>query len=355
MNTKRFSFHPGYHQRHLEQLNNLERIKIPKSLRLLSALIVTALVGVTLLLCFMPWVQTASGMGVITALDPQDRTQSLNAPVDGRLAQWYVQEGQHVKAGDPIVRIQDIDHRLTERLQAQRDAAARKLQANQSAVETAVMDYERKKLLWQEGLVSRLDYENARIKLEELKAKEEEANAALNQIEVDLSRQSSQLVTAPRDGILLRLANGDSATIVSRGTPLATFLPEHIERALEIYIDGRDIGLIHPGRSVRIQFEGWPAFQFTGIPEIAIGTFAGKVHYVEPTATANGQFRVLIVEDPDHTTPWPPEQFVRLGAQARAWVLLDTVRLGYELWRQLNNFPPINTQINQANVLLESQ
>jgi hypothetical protein len=43
--------------------------------------------------------------------------------------------------------------------------------------------------------------------------------------------------------------------------------------------------------------------------------------------------------------PWPDERFVRFGSRARAWVLLEEVKLGYELWRQLNNFPPKQRQI----------
>jgi len=34
---------------------------------------------------------------------------------------------------------------------------------------------------------------------------------------------------------------------------------------------------------------------------------------------------------------------IRLGANARGWILLDTVSLGFELWRLLNNFPPVNS------------
>ena len=36
----------------------------------------------------------------------------------------------------------------------------------------------------------------------------------------------------------------------------------------------------------------------------------------------------------------PDQRFVRFGSKARGWVLLDTVSVGYEIWRQLNNFPP---------------
>lgn len=339
-NKPEFSFSPAYSNSQLQRLDSLQRIRLPRPLRLLSVLIVLFIVGSSLLLIYLPWVQTTAGMGRITALDPRDRVQTLHATVSGRIAQWYVEEGSTVRQGDPIVSIQDIDSELLSRLQSQLEAAQRKLAASSAAVQTAELDYNRKKQLFEEGLAARLDYETARIKVQELKIKEEEAKAALNQAQVNISRQGSQLINAPRDGTVLRLSAGDQATIVSAGQALASFMPAQVERALELFVDGRDVGLISPGRKVRIQFEGWPAFQFSGIPEIAIGTFAGQVQFVEPTAQADGRFRVLITEDPQAEQAWPPESFVRLGAQARAWVLLDTVSLGYELWRQLNNFPP---------------
>ena len=52
---------------------------------------------------------------------------------------------------------------------------------------------------------------------------------------------------------------------------------------------------------------------------------------------------MLLVERVDDINPesrWPDEQFVRFGATARGWILLETVSVGYEIWRQLNNFPP---------------
>ena len=42
----------------------------------------------------------------------------------------------------------------------------------------------------------------------------------------------------------------------------------------------------------------------------------------------------------DSGSPWPDRRFVRFGSKARAWVLLETVPVGFEIWRQLNNFPP---------------
>ena len=42
-------------------------------------------------------------------LDPKDRTQPINALVDGQTKQWHVREGQQIKAGEPIVTLIDND------------------------------------------------------------------------------------------------------------------------------------------------------------------------------------------------------------------------------------------------------
>lgn len=367
----RFSFGHHYPPAHYEQLTSLARIKVPRAIRITTWLCVLTMVMISMALRFVPWVQTSSGMGMVTTLAPGDRLQHINAMVPGRIAEWYVRDGDSVKAGDPIVRIQDVDLELLPRLQAQLAAAKRKLEAVRGAVATARLDNERQRGLYEEGLVSRLKYEQSKIKVQQLIADEEEASAAVNRAQVNLSRNSSQLVRAPRDGAILRLAAGDQATMVSTGQELASFMPANVERAVEIYIDGRDIGLVHPGRIVRLQFEGWPAFQFSGMPDIAIGTFAGEVAFVEPSARADGRFRVLVKErkqtqgcrqvDGYKANPtgrnnprtaykdacsWPPESYVRFGAKARGWILLETVPLGFELWRQLNNFPPLKPAIN---------
>jgi multidrug resistance efflux pump len=62
--------------------------------------------------------------------------------------------------------------------------------------------------------------ELARIKVEELRSKVAEVAGELNRVEVNLSRQSMQIVKAPRDGTILKVNAGDTATLVSAGDPL---------------------------------------------------------------------------------------------------------------------------------------
>ncbi|MEY4640139.1 MAG: hypothetical protein RLZZ227_133 [Pseudomonadota bacterium] len=361
--SREFTLAHNYSPRYLGPLTAMRRTRLPSILRVVAWMIAIGIVLVSVALWQIPWVQTTTGAGRVTTLDPRDRVQNISALVAGRIAEWYVQDGMFVRAGDPIVRIEDVDQSYVERLQAQLDAARRKYSAARAAVDTAGLDVARRDDLLADGLTSQLDSEQARIRLQQLRVSAEQALSELNQAEVNLSRQGSQLVTAPRNGTILQVAAGDTATIVTAGQTLATFVPADAERVVELYIDGRDVGLVREGRDVRLEFEGWPAFQFSGIPEVAVGTFAGVVVFIEPNARTDGRFRVLVAEkrgamrcvDSRPSRPgfnsatdcgWPPGSFVHLGANARGWILLETVPLGYELWRRLNNFPPVKEPLS---------
>ena len=339
MNAKSVSHTNPLLSEYQSLFSTLHAINTPRPLRLVAWLLFVVLVLVGVALYLTPCVQTSPGAGLVSALDPRDRQQEIHALVGGRIQEWYVRDGSAVQAGDRIVKIVDNDPLLLERLEAERAALTRKLESARIATQTAELDDQRRQALFDQGLVSRREREDARIRWESLKAQQAQAEADLQRVIVNLSRQSIQEVIAPRDGTILRLASGDKATVIKEGETLATFIPSDIQRAVEVYIDGRDIPLVQAGRKVRLQFEGWPAVQFSGWPSTAIGTFGGEVLVVDQSAQADGRFRVVVVEDPSDK-PWPDDHFIRLGAKVKAWVLLDTVRLGYELWRRLNNFPP---------------
>ena len=327
-------------EQHIHHFRTLASIKMPRTIRVVAWILSVGAMAVFAFMWLTPWVQTAAGTGSVTALNPNDRVQEINALVSGRIQEWYVRDGMRVEQGDPIVRIIDNDEQLLQRLESERGQVMAKLAAAETAAATAELDLNRMRDLFNQGLAARRDFEQARIAFEERRTGVADAAAELNRIDVSISRQSVQLVRAPRDGVILRVNAGDAATFVSAGDPIASFVPENVERAVELYVDGRDIALISPGARVRLQFEGWPAVQFSGWPSVAVGTFGGKVVAVDPSAIAGGRFRILVTEDTSETPPWPEDNFVRFGSSARGWVLLETVPVGYELWRQLNNFPP---------------
>ena len=325
---------------HESQFKTLKQLGPPRVSRVVAAMLTFTAVGTALFLAFVPWVQTTYGAGTVTAIDPTDRLQEINALVQGRIQEWYVRDGSHVSTGDPIVRITDNDPLLIERVQAERDLLQAKLRAAEQALATAEIDLRRQEELLSQGLVARREFEQANIKVESLRGGVADAAAGLTRADTRLSRQSVQVVRAPRDGVILRLNAGDAATYISAGTVVATFVPDNVDRAIALYIDGRDVALVKQGSKARLQFEGWPAVQFSGWPSVSVGTFGGVVLSVDPSAEVTGQFRVLIAPDEEEQVDWPDQRFVRFGAKVRGWIQLERVTVGYEVWRQLNNFPP---------------
>jgi multidrug efflux pump subunit AcrA (membrane-fusion protein) len=318
----------------------LESVKIPRVMRTVFLMLLTGFILSLVFLIYVPWVQTTTGRGVVTTLSPNEREQTINALVTGRIEEWYVRDGARVAKGDPIVRIIDIDPQLIQRLEAEVRQVELQLEASRSAMATAQIDERRMRELFEAGLAPRRDYEQAMIRIQDMRGKIASDEAALVRARTNLSRQAVQIVTAPRDGFIQRVQAGDAATFVRAGDMLAMFVPETRERVIEVFIVGRDVALVQKGAKARIMFEGWPAVQFSGWPAVAVGTFGGEVLSVDQASQADGRFRVLIREDASDGHPWPEERFVRFGAKAQAWVLLNTVPVGYEIWRQLNTFPP---------------
>ena len=57
---------------------------------------------------FIPWTQNIRSKGVVTALSPDQRPQSIHSIIDGRIESWFIQEGDFVKKGDTILLISEI-------------------------------------------------------------------------------------------------------------------------------------------------------------------------------------------------------------------------------------------------------
>ncbi len=148
-------------------------------------------------------------------------------------------------------------------------------------------------------------------------------------------------IPAPCSGVIQQWYGVEGSDTVKEGDQLFVIVPETTELGVEMKVSGNDMPLIKEGDTVRLQFEGWPAVQFVGWPSVAVGTFGGKVNRVFPTDDGKGNFRVLISPiDDQEDSGWPGDRYLRQGVRANGWVLLKEVPLGYEIWRQLNGFPP---------------
>ncbi|MEX1365508.1 MAG: biotin/lipoyl-binding protein, partial [Nannocystaceae bacterium] len=98
--------------------------------------LVGAVLAFIVALFVVPWQQSVSGGGRLIAYAPLERQQTIEAPISGRLESWYVQEGDHVEAGELIAEIKDNDPSIIERLERERDAAQAQIDAAVLAIAT---------------------------------------------------------------------------------------------------------------------------------------------------------------------------------------------------------------------------
>jgi len=452
------------HTRQLEKDGHIHSPKLvntPRALQVLSVWLV-AIVGASIfLLGFLPWQQTVTGVGEVTTIDPMSRPQTVEAPIDARIEQWLVKEGDWVEKDQPILLLSEIknyylDENQLERMLSQREAkqyeitatestmdalqeqlsavensrgfvvpgaqakrsqalakftsAQQKLMATQQNLQTAVLYENRISLLFDEGLKSQRELEVAVNKLAKAKADKASAEAdvqgaqqAINEAEFDVgksgididaksgetraklakgqqdyakatadllkldneiqnlqARQEQRIIRAPIDGRMARASVYGSGQTVKEGGELCVIAPKETSRAVALFLTDVDAPLVSVGRAVRLQFAGFPAVQFSGWPNAAVGTFAGRVSVIDAVDDGKNRFRILVVPDQaaidsKKEQDWPTSDYLRFGTQALGWVILEQVPVGFELWRRFNGFqlnlkeaPMLNTAVDQS-------
>ena len=411
-----------FHKRHYKHFNRF--------------LLGSAIFG--LIVLFLPWTQNIRGRGFLTTLTPDQRPQTIQSPIPGRIEKWYVREGDLVEKGDTILFISEIkgeyfDPRLVERTGLQiknkeasvvsyeskvgalnrqmgalrneqnlktEQARNKLLQANlkvqsdsidleaaKTNLRIAERQFGRTEQLQQEGLKAMTDVEEKRLKLQETQAKlisqENKLLASRNdilnaQFEIQrvkaeytdkISKASSDMFTAQssqfdteaqvtklenaftnysirqdmyyirasQKGYINKVIQAGIGETFKEGDKLVGIMPADIDMAVETFVEPIDLPLVHKGEKIRIQFDGWPAIVFSGWPNVSYGTYGGTVVAIENFISENGKYRVLLSPDEeDHT--WPKD--IRVGSGADTIALLEDVPIWYELWRQLNGFPP---------------
>lgn len=404
--------------------------------KLLYLLLILSLI--ILLSMFLPWTQNIRARGYVTALNPEQRPQTINSVIAGRIEKWFVQEGDFVAQGDTILFISEIkdeyfDPNLlanTEQqikskeltvgsyvekvkaLDSQIDAllqtrvlklaqaknklqqASLKVQSDSIDLTAAVIQLDiakeqfvRGEQMYKQGLKSLTDLETRRMKMQEAEAKrlsqanklltsENEvinARIELTTIEAEFRNKVSNAesdkytalsslydseaivtkmqnqymnysvrsglyyITAPQDGYITKAIQAGIGEMVKEGESIISIMPANYDLAVEMYVRPIDLPLVKKGSPVRIQFDGWPAVVFSGWPNVSYGTYGGLVFAMDNFISDNGQYRILVVPDPeDH--PWP--EALRVGAATSNMALLKDVPIWYELWRQVNGFPP---------------
>lgn len=91
----------------IEQFSTIKNLSKRPHYKILNKIILTvSLLGFIIL--FLPWTQNISGSGAVTTLKPDQRPQTVQTAIAGRIEKWYVKEGDFVNKGDTILFISEI-------------------------------------------------------------------------------------------------------------------------------------------------------------------------------------------------------------------------------------------------------
>lgn len=167
-----------------------------------------------------------------------------------------------------------------------------------------------------------------------------------NQVANYKVRQGLYFVIASQDGQVVQINKAGIGEILKDGESIGIIVPQKVDYAVEIHIKPVDLPLVKEGQRVMLIFDGFPAIVFSGWPNSSYGTFAGKVIAVESNISANGMFKALVIQDKDEKQ-WPPK--VKIGTGVQGIAILNDVPIWYELWRNINGFPPDYYEVKNAN------
>ena len=151
-------------------------------------------------------------------------------------------------------------------------------------------------------------------------------------------RQNMYYITAPQDGYITKTISKGLGETIKAGADIATIVPSEYDLAIEAYVMPQDLPLLQIGEIARLRFDGWPAIVISGWPETSTGIFSGSIVAIDRFISTNGKYRIMISPDAETEKIWPPE--LRVGTGTNAFILLNNVPIWYEIWRQLNGFPP---------------
>ena len=158
-------------------------------------------------------------------------------------------------------------------------------------------------------------------------------------------RNGMYYLLAPQSGQVTQASKAGLNEIIKEGEKIVEIIPLEVDYAVEIFVRPVDVPLLSIGQNVRFLFDGYPAIVFSGWPEASYGLFSGRVVAIENSVNADGKFRVLVGEDRSYK-PWP--RTLKNGTGASAIALLKDVPIWYELWRNINGFPPDYYRANES-------
>lgn len=201
------------------------------------------------------------------------RAAAMRAEVQGAVLEMAVEQGQKVKKGQLLARIEDTS------LQDQLIAARTAVRTARNGVQVARAEEQRNRKLADAGVITKRDLDRAVLARNQAQAQLSEAEARLALAQQQLSRTR---IRAPFDGVVSE-RHASAGDIVQPGTPLYTVIDPTSMR-LEATVPASQLSLVKPGARVDFNVGGYGE-----------RTFAGRIERINPAVDpATGQVRLYV-------------------------------------------------------------
>jgi HlyD family secretion protein len=289
-------------------------------------------------------------ISIVTAsgeVRPKTYTNVLGEGI-GKITDIVVKEGDHVKKGDILLHLENIQPAADVQAQeasiqsteagmrvaaASYDSAVATLAQRQADLEKAKFDWQRAQELYKDQLISKQEfdaskatYDSATAALNASKAQIEQARAARDQARENMNQNQAVLkhtkdilrkttYTAPIDGIVSYIAVRVGENVVpgiqnAVGSNLMTISDMSVVTA-EVKVDETDITTVREGQPAEITIDALPGKVFKGrvtqVGELAILRSSGQAATTQTTANTQEarDFKVVVTVDnpPDSLRP----------------------------------------------------
>lgn len=203
-------------------------------------------------------------------LVPEGYLRPVQAHAGGVVRLVLVREGETVRAGDPLIQLDDTAARAhAERLRQELELSRERL----------------------------LQYRAAHASLPEIL----ESEHRIAQLEGELAAAELALrhtcITAPTDGIVASLLVRNPEAVVQPGERVAAIVPEGVPLVAEAQVQNKDVALLEPGLPAKLKLDAFPFQDYGVVP----GVVAAVAHDAQTDAALGTSFYKVMIT-PQATT-----------------------------------------------------
>jgi HlyD family secretion protein len=251
------------------------------------------------------------------------KSVNISALILGRIVKIGVKEGDEVKAGDFLLKLDSTQFEANaERDRAFIQSSQAELNKAETTLEKSKGFYERQKNLFDNGLISKEQLEQAKMQLDLADASNRSVKFQIQQAQASLKSTLDNLgktvFSSPIDGVItsLRVEEGEMAIIGTMNNPgtVLMIIADLSVMEVEVEVDETDVVGVQLGQIADVRVDAFPSQVFKG-KVTEIGSSALQKSAAAATTTESKDFKVVVTLD-------NPSKLLKPGLSASSDIII---------------------------------